>query len=78
MALFKVGDVAYAGCVIQTDARGDHPAFLHARHGDKLYVLEHRPGKEFAYVLSAREDGSEPFSAKATELMKQKPFPHNR
>lgn len=78
MALFKVGDVVYACCVIQTDACGDHPSFLHARHGDKLYVLEHRPGKEYPYVLSAREDGSEPFSAKSTELMKQKPFPHNR
>ena len=76
MALFNVNQIVYANCTIQTDACGDHPCFVHARRGDKLYVIEYKLGAEHPYLLSGNPDGTEPFWAKASELMGQKPFNH--
>lgn len=77
MPLYEVGQEVYANRDLGTPASGDHPAFDHARYGDKLFVLEHRPGNEYPYLLSKSPDGSLPFGAKGIELMSQKPFSHN-
>lgn len=77
MSLYPVGSTVYANRELITEACGDHPALGHVSYGDKLFVLEYRPGREHPYLLSRSEDGGLPFSAKATELMSQKPFSHN-
>ena len=77
MPLYEPGQIVYANRDLNTDACGDHPAFAHARYGDALYVLAHRPERENPYLLSKDKDGSLPFSASAKELMAQKPFQHN-
>jgi len=77
MALYEIGQEVWATKELITAATGDHPAFLHARPGQKLYVIEHKPGQEQAYKLSTKADGSYPFWASPLEIMGQRPFGHN-
>lgn len=74
MALYEVGQEVWASKELITEATGDHPMFLHARRGQKLYVIEHKPDMEQAYLLSAEANGSYPFWASSREIMGQKPF----
>lgn len=77
MAIYQIGQTVYAATTIKTDATGDHPAFLHAKHGDELIVIEHTDRKDFPYLLANNPEGKEPFYASPKEIMGQKPFAHN-
>lgn len=77
MPLYNVGQTVYATKELSTSATGDHPAFLHARAGNALVVLEYRANQEFPYLVADNPEGREAFYAKSIELMGQKPFAHN-
>lgn len=77
MPLYQVGQIVYAAKTLITDACGDHPAFLHARPGDRLVVLGYEAGTHYPYSVADNPEGRDSFRAMGKELMGQKPFEHN-
>jgi len=77
MPLYQVGQIVYAAKTLITDACGDHPAFLHARPGDRLMVLDYDAERFHPYSVADNPEGKESFRASAKDLMSQKPFEHN-
>lgn len=74
MALYPIDSVVFAARDIRSPAIGDNPEQVHARKGDRLYVLGYEKGAEYPYRVGHSLETQQAFWVSSLELMGQKPF----